>query len=260
METILFSIKDQAAYLTLNRPEKRNAMNGAVIRELTETLHKLATDKQARVLIIQGSGDHFCAGADIAWMQTVAAGSYENNYDDAQALADFLYQLYYFPKPTIALVHGATMGGGMGLIAACDIAIAARNATFGFSEVKIGLAPSTISPYVIAAIGERAAHYYFLTGNRFDAAEAHRIQLIHSVVELNQLAETGDQLVSVLLQNGPNAINITKKLIRHVAKHEITADLSQKTAEHLANLRTSDEGKEGLSAFLEKRPPNWVQF
>jgi methylglutaconyl-CoA hydratase len=168
-----------------------------------------------------------------------------------------MYQLYTFPQPTIVLAHGSTLGGGLGLLATCDIALAADNAAFGFSEVKIGITPSTISPYVIAAIGQRAASYYFLTGSRFDASEAHRIGLVHQVTDVDALFRTGHALAKTLAMNSPKAMHAAKELIHHIAHHAITPDLGQKTAEHLANIRTSPQAKEGLQAFLEKRAPVW---
>lgn len=245
--------------LSLNRPEKRNAMNGEVIKEMLQALQQVAADQTARVLVIRGAGENFCAGADIEWMQKIAAGSYSDNYDDAQMLADLLFQLYTFTKPTIVLAHGATLGGGLGLMAACDIAIASRDANFGFSEVKIGLTPSTISPYVIAAMGERAAHYYFLTAERFSAEEAHRLGLVHRITERSTLLSTGNAIAEKLLQNSPAALSAAKQFIRSVSKEKITAELAQKTAEHLANIRTSEEAQEGLRAFLEKRIPQWIE-
>ena len=256
-ELILISNKAGIATISLNRPDKRNAMNGQMIKELLHAMHRLQEDDSVRVMIIHGQGLHFCAGADIYWMQKISEGVLEENESDAQMLADLMYQLYSFPKPSIVLAHGATMGGGLGLLAACDIAIGAENASFGFSEVKIGIAPSVISPYVLSAIGERAAHYYFLTGERFSAEEAHRIGLLHRVVAENDLMQAGIMLANTLLQNGPHAMGATKQLIRYVAKIKITNELAQKTAEHLANVRTTKEAQEGLQAFLEKREPAW---
>lgn len=244
--------------LTLNRPKKRNAMNGEMVHELLNALQHAANDTHTRVLMIIGNGEHFCAGADIAWMQKISAGSADANYDDAQMLADLMYQLYVFAKPTIVLAHGATLGGGLGLLAACDIAIASKDASFGFLEVKIGLTPSTISPYVLAAIGERAAHYYFLTGERFSASEAYRLGLIQQMTTADALLSTGLSIANILLQNSPAAIIQAKHLIRDIAKEKITQGLVQKTAEHLANVRSSQEAQEGLRAFLEKRSPEWV--
>lgn len=256
-ENIVVTVSDNIATILLNRAEKRNAMHGPLIKEMIQALQALAEDKAVQVLMIRGTGQHFCAGADIAWMKQIAAGSYSDNYDDAQLLADFLFNLYHFPKPTIALVHGATMGGGLGIVAACDIALAAKNASFAFSEVKIGIAPCIISPYVIAAIGERQAHYYFLTGDRFDALQGERMNFLHQVVENDDLLTRGIALAKILQKNGPHALTAVKRLIRQVTKEKITTELSQKTAEYLANLRSSPEGEEGLRAFLEKRTPVW---
>jgi methylglutaconyl-CoA hydratase len=245
------------AIITLNRPDKRNAMHGPMILELLAAL-KLFADHPSRVLLIHGNGENFCAGGDIAFMQKMAEESDDGNYADAKLLADMLYQLYLFPKPTIVLAHGATLGGGLGLLTAADIAIAANNASFGLPEVKIGLAPSMISPYVIAAMGERMAHYYFLTGERFSAEEAHRLGLIHRVVEAEALLSTGMMIAETLLENSPLALRSAKELIHAVAKHEMTAELAQKTAKHLAALRVTPEAQEGLHAFLEKRKPRWI--
>lgn len=256
-ELILVTKEQRIATITLNRPDKRNAMNGNMIQALLQTLQHLQSDHDIRVLIIKGAGEHFCAGADITWMQTVSSGSYEKNYDDAQALSDLMFQLYTFPRPTIVLAHGAIMGGGLGLLAACDIALVSQNAVFSFSEVKIGITPSTISPYVLAAIGERAAHYYFLTGEKFDAQDAHRIGLAHRVIEDSLLLQKGQEIAEQLLKNSPNALMAAKQLIRSVAHEKISDKLAQKTAEHLSNLRSSNEAQEGLRAFMEKRLPSW---
>lgn len=256
-EFISVTQADKIVTISLNRPDKRNAMHGPMILELLHALKVHATDG-SRVLIITGNGDNFCAGGDIGWMQKIAAGSKDENHDDAQSLADLLYQLYTFPKPTIVLAHGATLGGGMGLLSAADIAIAAKNAKFGLPEVKIGLTPSMISPYVMAAIGERQAHYYFLTGEQFGADEAHRIGLVHQIIEPQALLSTGMTIANMLLQNGPNALIAAKHLMQFVAKQKITQELAQKTSEHLAELRATPEAQEGLRAFLDKRKPSWV--
>lgn len=256
-DIILISKSQGIATLTLNRPDKRNAMNAELIRALSHALQDCADDKAVRVVMITGNGEHFCAGADIAWMQKIAIASQDENYDDAQLLADLMYQLHHFPKPTLVLAQGTTLGGGLGLLSACDIALAADNAIFGFSEVKIGIAPSIVSPYVIAAIGERAARYYFLTGERFDAKNAYRIGLVHQVTEAGALLTTGEKLAHTLLENSPHAMGAAKQLIRYVTAHEISENLSQKTAEHLAEMRATAEAQEGLKAFLEKRKPKW---
>lgn len=245
------------ATVALNRPDKRNAMHPDMVAELKQAFSALAEDNAIHVLLLCGRGEHFCAGADIAHMKAMAECSYEENFDDAQQLADLIYQIYDFPKPVIGLAHGATLGGGLGLLAACDIALAARDASFGFSEVKIGITPSTISPYVISAIGQRAARYYFLTGVRFGAEEAAKIGLIHQVTDDDALYRTGHALATTMLLNSPSAMNAAKHLINHIAYHNVTPELAQKTAEHLANIRTSKQAKEGLQAFLEKRTPIW---
>lgn len=256
-EFLLSSEANGIATITLNRPDKRNAMHGPLVSELLQELSKRAED-ETRVLIIRGNGENFCAGGDISWMQKIATGKDDDNYDDAQLLADLLYQLYCFPKPTIVLAHGATLGGGLGLLVAADIAIAAKNASFGLPEVKIGLTPSMISPYMIAAIGERAARYYFLTGDRFDAETAYRLGLVHQVTEGDALLSSGVTIAQTILQNSPNALRSAKRLIRFVSQENISEQLAQKTAEHLAELRTTSEAQEGLKAFLEKRKPAWV--
>lgn len=256
-EPILVTTKEMVSTIILNRPEKRNAMNGEMMKLLLDTLNQLKQDESSRILLFRGNGDHFCAGADIEWMKRIAKYSFHENQQDAKLLADLMYQLYVYPKPTIALVQGAALGGGLGLLAACDIAIATSNANFGFPEVKLGIAASNISPYVLAAIGERAARYYFLTGEYFDANEAKRIGLIHRITEENTLLETGLSLCKTILSNSPQALTAAKQLILDVAKEKITTELSQKTADHLASLRHSDEAQEGLHAFLEKRKPLW---
>ena len=256
-EFIKAATAEGIATLTLNRPDKRNAMHGPLIAECLQALRKFAAD-DSRVLVINGSGENFCAGGDIGWMQKIATTSDDENYADAQSLADLLFTLYHFPKPTIVLAHGATMGGGLGLLSAADIAIAAKSATFSLPEVRIGITPSMISPYVIAAIGEREAHYYFMTGDRFGVDEARRLGLIHQIVENEALMSTGVTLAQTLMASSPNALREVKHLIRSVSKEKITAALAQTTAEHLAEIRRSPEAQEGLKSFLEKRKPSWV--
>lgn len=258
MEFIEYREFNHIGELTLNRPHKRNAMNEEMIRELLHILQLAANNDQIKILKIQGKGEHFCAGADIAGMEKMTTASNEENYADAQRLADLMYRIHSFPKPTMILAHGATMGGGLGLVAACDIAIASESAVFAFSEVKIGIAPSTISPYVLDAIGERAARYYFLTAEKFNAKQANQLGLIHKVTADNQLANTGMMIAEQLIQNSPAAMAAVKRLIQYVSKEKISVILSQKTAEHLADLRSTPEAQEGLKAFLEKRKPRWV--
>jgi methylglutaconyl-CoA hydratase len=254
---LLVSEIDGIATITLNRPQKRNAMDGLLIRELTDILAELAQHPKTRVLILTANGEHFCAGADISWMKKAASGANKDNLQDAEELAQLMYALRQFPKPTIALVHGATYGGGLGLIAASDIAIAASDSVFAFSEVKVGITPSVISPYIISAIGERATRYYFLTGKRFDADEAYRLGLIHEVVSPHVLMSTGLEVAKQLLNNSPSALTEVKRLIQEVAYKEISQPIIQFTAEHLAKMRMTPDAWEGLQAFLEKRKPDW---
>jgi methylglutaconyl-CoA hydratase len=242
--------------ITLNRPEKRNALNAQMIDELLIVLNETANDGETRVLIMSGNGEHFCAGADMAYMEQLGQCTEAENRADAEKIAMLMKQLYVFPHPTILLAHGATMGGGLGLLAASDIAIGAKNAVFSFSEVKIGLAPSTISPYVVAAIGERMARYYFLTGERFGADIAHRIGLLHEVTEPDALTSVGITVAEKLLQNSPYAMSAVKKLIP-LLQQPMSDELSQMTIDHLAKLRASAQAQEGLRAFLEKRTPTW---
>lgn len=254
---VLVAKSNQIATITLNRPEKHNAMHGPLVTSLLYALNQFAED-DSRVVIINGNGKSFCAGGDIAWMKKMIDESEDDNYEDAQLLADLLYRLYSFPKPTIVLAHGATMGGGLGLLAAADIAIAASDANFAFPEVKIGIAPSIVSPYVVAAIGPRAAHYYFLTGQRFAAQEAERIGLIHQITENEALMSVGVTLAQTLIQNSPSALKAAKKLIRRTASESISETLVQETAEHLAEIRITSEAQEGLHAFIEKRKAKWA--
>lgn len=243
--------------IALNRPAKRNAMNPQLIHDLNQALKKISTDAQTRLLLIEGKGEHFCAGADLKWMQTISQGTLKDNRMDATELAHVLNILYTFPKPVIGLVHGMTMGGGLGLIACCDIVIAAENAQFCFSETKIGLTPSVISPYVIAAIGERAARYYFLTAKKFTAFDAQRMGLVHEVVSNNHFAERSHEFLKELLSNSPHALLEAKKLISHVSSQHLSSELIEYTAAHLATMRVSRDAQEGLKAFLEKRSPVW---
>lgn len=245
------------ARLTLNRPELHNAFDEGLIAELTESLRELAEDPSVRCLVLAAKGRSFSAGADLAWMQRMANASEADNLRDAERLGDLMQALHQFPKPTIALVQGAAYGGGVGLVACCDIAIAATSASFCLSEVKLGLIPAVISPYVIAAIGGRAASRWFLTAERFDADEAHRIGLVHHLVPDDQLEDAAEKIVARLQEGGPAAHCAAKLLIRRVAGQPIDADLIGDTAQRIATIRATDEAREGLQAFLEKRPPAW---
>ncbi len=247
------------ATLTLNRPEMHNAFDDTLISALTSELKRLERDKSVRVVLLAARGKSFSSGADLNWMRRMADYSFEENLTDAIELADLMKTLANLSKPTIALVQGAAIGGGVGLVACCDIAIASENVSFCLSEVKLGLIPAVISPYVAAAIGPRATRRYFLTAERFDAAEAHRLGLVHEVVRPDELNARVERLSHQLLQNGPQAMASVKALVAEVALSSLDDDLIADTAERIAEIRASDEGREGLSAFLEKREPNWIK-
>lgn len=244
--------------VTLNRPEVRNAFNDEVIEELTAVLHELGQRPEVRCVVLAGNGPAFCAGADLNWMKRVADYTREQNLEDAGALARMLEVLYRLPKPTVARVHGDTYAGGMGLVGACDIAVAAEPVQFCLSEVKLGLIPATISPYVIRAMGAREAHRWFLTAERFSAAEAHRIGFVHEVVPAAQLDARVAEIARALVSAGPEAVKACKQLVHDVAQHEISAGLIRRTVEGIADIRSSDEGREGVRSFLEKRKPDWL--
>ena len=244
--------------VTLNRPEVRNAFNDEVIAELMAVFSELAKRDEVRCVVLAGNGPAFCAGADLNWMKRMAGYSRQENLDDAAGLARMLEVLYHCPRPTIARVQGDTYAGGMGLVAACDMAVAVDTAQFCLSEVRLGLIPATISPYVIRAMGTRAAHRYFLTAERFSAAEALRIGLVHQVVPAADLDGAVAALARSLVDAGPEAVKACKKLLHDVAGHEITPALVRRTVEGIADIRASDEGREGVQSFLGKRKPNWL--
>jgi len=252
------AVQDGVATVTLNRPEIHNAFDEALIAKLTETFVALDDDGDVRIVVLAGAGRSFCAGADLNWMKRMAAFGQDENLRDATALAAMLRALYALSKPTIARVHGAAYGGGVGLIAACDIAVAVPEATFALTEAKLGLIPATIGPYVIEAIGARQARRYFLTAERFGAAEALRIGLVHEVAASPQLDTRIGDLVGALRVAGPSAQLECKALIRGVAHRPIDADVISGTAGHIAAVRASPEGKEGVAAFLGKRRPAWL--
>ncbi len=252
------TVRNAVAIVVLNRPEVHNAFDDAVIAELTEAFEALDRDDAIRAVVIAGAGKSFCAGADLNWMKRMATYGAAENLADAQALAAMLRALHGMSKPTIARVHGAAMGGGVGLVACCDIAVAAQEATFALSEARLGLIPATIGPYVVEAIGARHARRYFLTAERFEAAEAYRIGLVHDIVPLPELDTRINELLGALLQAGPRAQLECKALIRGVAHRPIDADVIAGTAEHIAAVRVSPEGREGIAAFLQKRRAAWV--
>jgi methylglutaconyl-CoA hydratase len=257
-DTLLVSIQNGRADVILNRPEIHNAFDEALIADLTDLLARLGSDDAVRAVVLSGSGKSFSAGGDLNWMKRFANYSFEQNVEDAKALALVMQTLDELPKPTIARVQGAAYGGGVGLVACCDIAVAVPSASFCLSEVKLGIIPAVISPYVIAAMGARAARRYFLTAERFDGVEAHRLGLVHELAaNEEQLDKAVDRLVAALAANGPKAIESSKDLIRAVAHRPITQDVRLDTARRIAERRASAEGKEGVGAFLEKRKPTW---
>jgi len=243
----------------LNRPERHNAFDDSLIAELTDALRTIEADEGVRVVILESTGKSFSAGADLEWMRRVASAPKQANRDDAMALAALMRTLAELRKPTIARVQGAAYGGGVGLVACCDIAVAATRARFALSEVKLGLIPAVISPYVVAAIGQRAARRYFLTGEILEASEAWRLGLVHELADDDSALDGKIAcLVEALLACAPGARAECKSLIRAVAGRPVTLDLIQDTAERIAKVRSSPEGMEGVGAFLEKRRASWV--
>lgn len=260
MSTILVTDQDAIRRIALNRPEVHNAFDDALIAELTAALVEAGRNPAVRALVLTGTGASFSAGADLNWMRGMAGASEEDNRADSLRLAALVRTLQFLPKPTIARVNGAAYGGGVGLIAACDIAIGADNAKFGLTEVKLGLVPAVISPYVVDAIGVRQARRLFLTGEIFDAAEACRIGLLHRIVPAAELDEAVDFSLKLLAKAGPQAQAEAKRLaLRMGGIDEMDAGkIDDENAELIARLRVSDEGQEGLGAFLDKRTPAWM--
>ncbi len=255
---LLVQINHGVGILWLNRPELRNAFNDDMIAELTTALKALEADAAIRAVVLAGAGPAFCAGADLNWMKRMSGYSFAQNHADAMGMATMLHTLYTLKKPTIARVHGAAFAGGVGLVAACDMAVAAYEAEFCLSEVKLGLIPATISPYVVRAMGERASRRYFLSAERFTAAEAYRVGLLSDIAPAAELDGRINELLEQLLLGGPGAQALSKDLIRAVAGTLLTADLVSDTASRIATARASAEGKEGVTAFLEKRAPAWI--
>ena len=247
------------ATVTLDRPEKRNAFNDEVIGEIEAAFADVGGDDAVRVVVLAANGPSFCGGADVNWLKASVELSERENYDDAFAIARMLRTVDTVPKPTLALVQGAVMGGGAGLVAACDMAVADRSAFFAMSEVRLGLIPAAVSPYVVAAIGVRAARRYFLTAERLDAAEALRLGFVHEVVEdAAALAAARERIVGQLLACAPGAIAASKDLIRAVGGKVVDETMMKETAARIARQRTSADGQEGLAAFIERRAPGWA--
>jgi methylglutaconyl-CoA hydratase len=257
-ETLEVTIAGTLATVTLNRPDVRNAFNEKTINELALAFDELGSNELVRAIVLAANGAAFCAGGDLNWMKAMAGYTHAENNADAMQLAQMLRTIYLCPKPVVAKVHGDCYAGGMGLVAACDVVVAADVANFCLSEVKLGLIPATISPYVIKAMGEQASRRYFLTAERFGAAEAYRIGFAHEVVPADAIDARVAEIVKALLGNSPNAVKEAKALVRDVAGQPVTDALLADTALRIAHIRASEQGREGVASFLEKRKPAWL--
>jgi methylglutaconyl-CoA hydratase len=246
------------ARVTLNRPEVRNAFNESVIAELTQAFAELGQDPTLRAIVLAAEGKAFCAGADLNWMKAMAGYSWDENHADAARLAEMLWTIYSCPVPVIARVQVDVYAGGVGLVSVCDMVVVVEGAGFCLSEAKLGLLPATIGPYVVRALGEQASRRYFLTAERFSAAEAHRLGLVHELATPETLDEKVDALVAALVANGPAAVRACKKLVQDLAHQPITPTLRDDTARRIADIRASAEGREGVQSFLNKVKPSWL--
>jgi methylglutaconyl-CoA hydratase len=256
-ETIQLTQAKKVTTIWLNKPEVHNAFDEVMVDEITTAFKELGTDIETRIIVLRAKGESFSAGADLNWMEKVASYSPEENLKEAQNLAQCFHMIYSSSKPTIALIHGASFGGANGLLASCDIAISEENAMFSFSEVNLGIIPAVISPYVIKRIGEFPAKEMMLTGIKFNGNKAHQIGLVNVSCQHEDMEEQLDKYIQHLLSSGPKAISLCKNLIREVATKTFSGELIDFTARQIASVRASDEGKEGLKAFLEKRKTNW---
>jgi methylglutaconyl-CoA hydratase len=253
------AVQDRIARITLTRPEVRNAFNDEVIQQLKAAFESVGARDDVRAVVLAAVGPAFCAGADLNWMRRMADYTRDENLADAGQLAEMLRAIYECPKPTIAAVQGDVFAGGMGLVAACDMAVSVRSATYCLSEVKLGLIPATISPYVIRAMGARASHRYFLTAERFSAEEAHRIGFVHELVDSAEaLSEKTHELAQALVSASPAAVKACKRLVQDVAEREIHDTLIAATVQGIADIRASEQGREGVQSFLQKRKPAWL--
>jgi methylglutaconyl-CoA hydratase len=245
------------AEVWLNRPEVRNAFNDGVIAELTDAFRTLGADASLRAIVLGGRGKAFCAGADLNWMRAMAGYGWDENHADASRLADMLWAIYACPVPVVGRIHGDCYAGGVGLAAVCDVLVAADGLHFCLSEAKLGLLPATIGPYVIRAMGEQAARRYFVTAERFSAADAKAMGFVHECVAADALDATVAEIVSALVANGPAAVKACKLLVHDLAGRPITPELRDDTARRIADIRASAEGRDGVQAFLNKRDPSW---
>jgi len=258
-ETIELDVQDGIATLWLNRPEVRNAFNNYMISEIIDCLESIEHDNKVLALVMRGRGKVFCAGADINWMRSFSKLTYEEDYQENMRLAQCFYMLYTFRKPTVAIAHGASFGGGNGLLAACDMAYCSQNTIFSFSEVKLGIIPATISPYIIKRTGEFNARELMLTGRRFKCLEAYNKGLINHIVNVENMEEELEELTNELKTSSPQAMASTKELIFNITKNRNFNETIDYTARMIADARASEEGQEGMSAFLEKRKPSWIR-
>ncbi|MDD5324083.1 MAG: enoyl-CoA hydratase/isomerase family protein [Polaromonas sp.] len=258
MKHLQLTVQAGVATLVLSRPEVRNAFNDEVIAEFTRAFGELGARQDVRCIVLAAEGQAFCAGADLNWMRRMADYTHAENLADAARLAEMLRVIYECPKPTIARIQGDVYAGGVGLVAVCDVAVSVDTASFCLSEVRLGLIPATISPYVIRAMGARAAQRYFLTAERFDAQEAQRIGFIHSVVVADALDTRVDEIAKALVNAGPAAVKACKQLLQDVAGREISSALIARTVQGIADIRASEEGREGVQSFLQKRKPSWL--
>tara|TARA_R110002110_G_scaffold414147_1_gene643228 strand:+ start:88823 stop:89620 length:798 start_codon:yes stop_codon:yes gene_type:complete len=256
-DAIRLTVSGGVGRITMARPEKHNAFDDGLIADLSAAFVAAGRDEAVRVVVLEGEGKSFSAGADLGWMQRMADYSDAENLADARKLAGMMRILNELPRPTIARVQGVAFGGGVGLVAACDIALASQAASFCLSEARLGLIPSVISPYVVEAIGARASRRYFQTAERFDAETAHTLGLVHEVVPGARLDDRIDELLAILLGNGPAAMAASKDLVRRVASGPVDDAMVEDTAQRIADIRATDEGREGVQAFLEKREPKW---
>ncbi|MCX6271540.1 MAG: enoyl-CoA hydratase-related protein [Bacteroidetes bacterium] len=257
-QTIKLEQQGKVATLWLNRQEIHNAFNEAMISEILDCFHRISEREDIRVVVIRGSGKSFCAGADLNWMRDVAGYSYERNYEESLQLSECFYAIYTCKKPTLAWVHGAAIGGANGLLAACDFAYCSHNTTFSLSEVKIGIVPACISPYVIKRVGEYNARELMLTGKRFLGPEAEKTGLVNKSLDENELPAYIQGVIDLLLTSGPMAMEHCKNLIFDVTNRLNLEEAISYTAAIIADIRASEEGQEGMAAFLEKRKPNWI--
>lgn len=261
MNFTLLDVQRPSAHVArvfLNRPDVRNAFNESSIAELTRVFEQLSQDVTLRAIVLGGHGKAFCAGADLGWMREMAGFDWERNRADAQQLADMLWAIYNCPVPVVGRIHGDCFAGGVGLAAVCDVLVAAEGVNFCLSEARLGLLPGTISPYVIRAMGEQAARRYFATAERFSAAQAHAFGFVHEVCGAEALDAKVDAIVAALVANGPNATRACKRLVQDVAGVPISGELRAETARRIADIRASDEGREGVQSFLDKRRPAWL--